>query len=123
MNQPVYRPYVPRYMNDFRDAVIASAEAAVIVDDLRAAFLKSDDMQKLRAVLASEVSIRMRIYSSNKYTRFTFPNCPDLLYWVKHILTQYNCELIGDDHWYGHEVEITIPRLGCPDEIIHWVSS
>ena len=98
---------------DFVKITLATADAARIVDRVVAAFMSSQEIDDLRNAYENAVSVELQVSSSNKYTRFKFPNVRHLGARIRTILVEERCDLIGGGtRSYGEDMEVCVPRLG-----------
>lgn len=109
---PTYREPFLKSETDFVKITVATAEAARIIDRVVAAFFSSQEIDDLRNAYEDEVPVELQVSSSNKYTRFKFPNVRHLGARIRAILKEERCELIGRDFALGEHIEVSVPRLG-----------
>jgi hypothetical protein len=105
---------------EFREATLMTAKAAQAQAEITAAFLASNEVRSLRAAFRGNVSLELRIFNSNKYTRIEIPDCPQLLAEITCILLLHGLKL-GNPYAFGYTVQLVIPRTRMIDETIEWV--
>lgn len=108
----------------FRLQVLASSATEQVLAEIRWAYLQSKEIRTLYKTfdLTEEVNLpvqralRLQITSSRKYTKFRFPNCPQLKAAIHWILVRHKCQAVGRDHLLDLECEIAVPALGRINE-------
>lgn len=105
---------------NFRMQMLASAACEEIMIEVRRAFLNSEEMRALHATFdlspqcnsPVQRALQLVVTSSRKYTRFRFPNCPQLKHKIRWILGRHQCQLIGNEHLHDLSCELSVHALG-----------
>lgn len=114
---------------DFRMQMLSAAATEALLAEVRRAYLDSEEMRTLYATfdLSAQVNspvqraLQLAITSSRKYTRFTFPNCPQLKAKINWILQRHQCEIIRNNHLIDLECQISVHALGRINEVIDFI--
>lgn len=120
-----YRRPVPHEgFEDFREQVLATASTEQLLAEIRYAYKQSEEMRTLVATFDMRVEVnspvqralQLRVSSSRKYTRITFPNVPKLKAAIRWILSRHHCSIVGHGNLLDLEYTISTHALGRINE-------
>jgi hypothetical protein len=124
----IRKPLPPEGFDDFRLQLLVSASVGKLISEIEHAYLTSEEIRTLYRTFDMteehnrpvQRALRLEIASSRKYTRFRFPNCPQLKASIHWILTRHLCETVGRDHLLDMHCTITVPCLGRVNNTMEW---